>query len=91
MWTKADLDLIREGDLTGALAALAQGGACVRPSEDPSIVLATLTLGDDGGLTVDALGPRAVVPTSLMLMQMVACLAARIEECCAHPMFPPTP
>jgi hypothetical protein len=54
-------------------------------------VLATLTLGDHGGLTVDALGPRAVVPTNLMLMPMVARLAARIEECCAHPTFPPTP
>lgn len=82
--TKGALDLIRAGDLTGALAALAQG-ACAEPSEDPCIALATLTVSDDGDLTVDAPGPRALVPTNLMLMQMVACLAARIEECCAHP------
>lgn len=82
--TEGALDLIRAGDLTGALAALAQG-ACAEPSEDPCIALATLTVSDDGDLTVDALKPHALVPTNLMLMQIVACLAARIEECCAHP------
>ena len=48
-------------------------------------------VADDGGLTVDAVGPRAVVPTNLMLMGMVAALAARIEECCAQSPAPPTP
>jgi hypothetical protein len=89
-WTKADLDLIRKDDLTGALAVLAQR-VCAEPSEDASIVLATLAVADDGGLTVDALGPRTVVPTNLMLMGMVAALAARIEECCAQSPAPPTP
>jgi len=84
------LDLMRAGDLTRALAVLAQG-ACAEPPQDPCIVLATLSVSDDGGLTVDALGPRTVVPTNLMLMRMVACLAARIEECCAHPTPTPSP
>jgi hypothetical protein len=87
--TEGALDLIRAGDLTGALAVLAQG-ANTAPSENPCIVLATLTVGDDGGLTVDALGPRAVVPTNRMLMQMVACLAARIEESLRASDAPPT-
>jgi hypothetical protein len=84
------LDLMRAADLTGALAVLAQG-ACAEPPQDSCIVLATLNVGDDGGLTVDGLGPRTVVPTNLVLMQMVACLAARIEECCAHPTPTPSP
>ena len=84
------LDLMRAADLTGALAVLAEG-ARAEPPQDSCSVLATLNVGDDGGLTVDALGPRTVVPTNLMLMQMVACLAARIEECCAHPTPTPSP
>jgi hypothetical protein len=87
-YTDGVLDLIRAGNLAGALAVLAQG-VCLQPPEDPSIVLATLTVGDNGSLAVDALGARAVVPTNLMLMRMIACLAARIEECCAHPTPPP--
>jgi hypothetical protein len=47
------------------------------------VTLATITVGADGGLTVDAHAARAVVPTNVALLQLIACLAARVEECCA--------
>jgi hypothetical protein len=47
------------------------------------VTLATITAAADGGLTVDAQAARAVVPTNTVLLQLIACLAARVEECCA--------
>ena len=36
-----------------------------------------------GALTIDACAARAVVPTNVVLLELIACLAARVEECCA--------
>ena len=57
--------------------------ACGAPAPDPGVTLATIAPGADGGLTVDARAARAVVPTNIVLLQLIACLAARVEECCA--------
>jgi hypothetical protein len=47
------------------------------------VTLATIRVGADGALAVDAHAARAVVPTNVVLLQLIACLAARVEECCA--------
>lgn len=78
----ATLELIRAGEVARALAELARA-ACAAPPTDPAVTLATIAVGADGGLTVDAHAARAVVPTNAMLLQLIACLAARVEECCA--------
>ena len=80
--SEAALELIRTGEVAQALAVLARA-ACAAPAPDPGVTLATITAGADGGLTVDARAARAVVPTNIVLMQLIACLAARVEECCA--------
>jgi hypothetical protein len=84
------LDLIRAGRLGEALAALAHS-ADAAPVADPAVTLATITGSPDGRLTIDADAPRAVVPTNIVLLQLIACLAARVEECCAMSTPPPTP
>ena len=76
------VELIRAGQVADALATLART-ACAAPVSDPGVTLATVTASADGALTVDAVGPRAVVPTNLVLLQLIAGLAARIEGCCA--------
>lgn len=80
--SEATLELIRTGQVAQALAVLARA-ACAAPATDPGVTLATIMAGADGGLTVDAQAARAVVPTNIVLLQLVACLAARVEECCA--------
>lgn len=80
--SEAALELIRAGEIAQALAVLARA-ACGAPAPDPGVTLATIAPGADGGLTVDARAPRAVVPTNIVLLQLIACLAARVEECCA--------
>ena len=80
--SEATLELIRAGRVAEALSALARA-ACAAPPADPGVTLATVTVGADGDLTVDAHGARAVVPTNVVLLQLIACLAARVEECCA--------
>jgi len=79
--SEAALELIRAGEVAQALAALARA-ACAAPAGDPSVTLATITAAADGALTVDAHAARAVVPTNVALLQLIACLAARVEECC---------
>jgi hypothetical protein len=80
--SEAMLELVRAGRVAEALSALARA-ACAAPPTDPGVPLATVTVGADGGLTVNAHGARAVVPTNVVLLQLIACLAARVEECCA--------
>jgi hypothetical protein len=80
--SEATLELIRTGQVAEALAALARA-SCAAPAPDPGVTLATITAAADGGLTVDAQAARAVVPTNVVLLQLIACLAARGEECCA--------
>jgi hypothetical protein len=80
--SEATLELIRSGEIAQALAVLARA-ACAAPASDPGVTLATIRAEADGGLTVDAHAARAVVPTNIALLQLIACLAARVEECCA--------
>jgi hypothetical protein len=80
--SEATLELIRTGEVGQALALLARA-ACAEPAGDPSVTLATITADADGALTIDAHAARAVVPTNVALLQLIACLAARVEECCA--------
>jgi hypothetical protein len=80
--SEAALELIRAGEVAQALAVLARAACAAAPS-DPGVTLATITVGADGDVTVDAHAARAVVPTNVVLLQLIACLAARVEECCA--------
>jgi hypothetical protein len=80
--SEATLELIRAGEVAQALAELARA-ACAAPPTDPGVTLATIRVGADGALAVDAHAARAVVPTNVVLLQLIACLAARVEECCA--------
>ena len=79
--SEATLELIRAGQVTQALALLA-GAGWAAPARDPAVTLATITTAADGGMTIDARAARAVVPTNVVLLQLIACLAARVEECC---------
>jgi hypothetical protein len=70
--TRADaevLDHLRSGRLHDALCVLA-ATTCPLASADPCVVLANIAVGVDGSLTVDACGPRAIVPTNRLLMQL---------------------
>ena len=80
--SEATLELIRAGEVAQALALLARA-ACAQPASDPGVTLATITTAADGALTIDAHAARAVVPTNVALLQLIACLAARVEECLA--------
>ncbi|MEU4219149.1 hypothetical protein [Actinoplanes sp. NPDC026623] len=79
-------DLLHRGRLHEALCALT--AACATAPDDPCLVLARVTVEDDGSLTVIDCAPRQVVPTNQALLRLIACLAERIEECCGTP--PPT-
>jgi hypothetical protein len=79
----AAVELAGAGRLDEALAALVRA-ACARPPSDPCVTLATLTRTAGGRTAVDASAPRAVVPTNLVLLQLVAALAARVEELAAR-------
>jgi hypothetical protein len=79
----AAVELIRAGRLDEALALLARA-ACADPPSDPGVTLAALTVGVDGALAVDEGAARAVVPTNLVLLELVAALAARVEELSAR-------
>jgi hypothetical protein len=69
------------GDLHGALCVLG-AAACNEPPADSCVVLANVTLLEDGTYRIEQCVPRSVVPTNQVLLQLIACLAERIEECC---------
>ena len=73
-------DKLVAGDLHGALCLLG-GAACGDPPSDPCVVLANVSV-IDGRLEVEPCRPRTIVPTNRLLLQLVVCLAQRIEECC---------
>jgi hypothetical protein len=79
----AAVELVRAGRLDEALALLARA-ACAAPPSDPGVTLAALTSAADGALIVDEGAARAVVPTNLVLLELVAALAARVGELSAR-------
>jgi hypothetical protein len=81
--SEAALELIGAGQVAQALSMLACM-ASVAPVSDPGVTLATITASADAGLTIDPYAGRAIVPTNVALLALIACLAARIEDCCAH-------
>jgi hypothetical protein len=78
--TESVLAHLRAGELDAAVAVIASA-ACPAVPADPCVVLANLRL-DGGALEIDP-APRQIVPTNATLLRLLACLAARIEECCA--------
>jgi hypothetical protein len=78
----ATLELIRAGQVAHALALLARAACALRRATRPSRSR-TITTAADGALDIDAGAARAVVPTNDVLLELIACLAARVEECCA--------
>jgi hypothetical protein len=74
---------LKDGKLHDVLCALS--ATCSATPDDPCLVLANVTVGDDGTLTVDSCGPRTIAPTNRILMQLVSCFA----ECCGDHEQPP--
>lgn len=67
-------------------------GACPEPPEKSCIILATAILKDNG--TIDPINTcvyRKVVYSNAMLLNLILCLAERIEECCSAITTPPEP
>ena len=60
---------LRSGRLHEALCLLA-AATCPPASPDPCVVLANIAVGEEGSLTVDACGPRLIVPTNRLLLQL---------------------
>jgi hypothetical protein len=75
--SEAALELMREGRLDEALHHLA-AATCAAPPTDPSVVLAGISVGEGGELTVQA-GQRVVVPTNVLLLELIASLASFVE------------
>lgn len=62
---------------------------CAIPSENPCVVLAGVTLKDDGTIgneadEFDRCSHRPVVYSNAVLFDLILCLAERIEECCGQ-------
>jgi hypothetical protein len=68
----------RRGALSEALDALGRV-ACADVPADPSVVLAGVRRSDDGAIVVDP-RPRQVAATNRALLQLIACLAALIDQ-----------
>jgi hypothetical protein len=84
------LDHLGAGRVHDAIYALA--GECDSAPSDPCITLATIESAGEGTLEVVEHATRAVAPTNQVLLQLIACLARRVEECCAAGPTPtPTP
>ena len=66
-------ELLRSGRLRDALCLLA-ATTCPPAFADPCVVLANVTVNQDGSLTVDACGPRVIVPTNRLLLQLAQSL-----------------
>lgn len=64
------------GDVHAALCGLSK--TCTPDPDDPCLTLANVAVGANGALTIDDCTPRAIAPTNLMLVQLLACLA----DCC---------
>jgi hypothetical protein len=61
-------------------------GEYVTPSERPCVCLATVELKADGTIgDVDNCTCRPVVYSNTVLLELILCLAERIEECCGTP------
>jgi hypothetical protein len=73
------LNALKSGKLRDAVCALTDG-ANAPPPQDPCVVLANVSVADDGTLDVEQCPPRPIVPTNQLLLALIACLAERIEE-----------
>jgi len=68
-------------------------GPCAEPDEHPCVTLAVVELLPGGEIgKLDACGYRRTLYSNEMLFEMILCLMARIDECCAQSPAPqPTP
>ena len=84
-WVEGHRVEIREGTAPAAMGECGEAALeLIRAGElAQALAVLAIAVGADGGLTVDAHAARAVVPTNVVLLQLIACLAARVEECCA--------
>jgi hypothetical protein len=76
---------LKAGDVQGALCAAA--AECPPVEADICVPLAVIDVKDKTVSVPRDLCPvRPIVPTNLALLELIACLAQRIEECCReHP------
>jgi hypothetical protein len=69
--------LLRRGGLQEVLCELS--GAEPTASDDACVTLANVEVGDGGALTVTSCGPRSVVPTNQVLLQLITLLLDRVD------------
>jgi len=67
------MELLRSGRLRDALCLIA-ATTCPPASADPCVVLANVEVDENGSLSVDACGPRVIVPTNRLLLQLAESL-----------------
>jgi hypothetical protein len=80
---KEVMEKLKAGDVQSALCILA--AVCPPVDEDICVPLAVIEVADDGSANVPPekqCPARPTVPTNLALLDLIACLAQRIEECC---------
>jgi hypothetical protein len=59
---------------------------------DCCVLLAVIALGRDGTIkAIESCGVRTVLYSNAMLLEMILCLAARVEQCCGGDGPPPPP
>jgi hypothetical protein len=74
---------LKAGDVQGALCALA--AECPEVPPDVCVALAVIDVAADGPVSVaDPCPVRPIVPTNLALLELISCLAQRVEECCSN-------
>jgi hypothetical protein len=81
---KEVMEKLKAGDVQSALCILA--AVCPPVDEDICVPLAVVEVADDGSASVPLekqCPTRPTVPTNLALLDLIACLAQRIEECCS--------
>lgn len=52
------------------------------PSDKPCVTLAKIDLGQEVGITIDCCAYRPVLYSNAALLDMILCLAQRLDECC---------
>jgi hypothetical protein len=76
------IDLLKAGNVQGAMGSLSQ--SCAPDPDDPCLVLANIDVKPDGTLSIDQVSPKTIAPSNWLLLDLITCLADRIEQCCAQ-------
>jgi hypothetical protein len=85
---KEVMERLKARDAQGALCILAED--CPPVLGDICVPLAAIEVADNGAVSVPEPCPvRPIVPTNRALLELIVCLAQRVEECCGDHPAPP--